>query len=83
MKHFHIVFTLPHQLHPLIRANEALCYNLLFQAASQTILQLGKEKKYLHAQTGLMAVLHTWAPLQICKIPFQTILQILFAHSRF
>ncbi|RMG20121.1 MAG: IS91 family transposase [Bacteroidetes bacterium] len=60
VKHFHLVFTLPHELHPLIRANEALCYNLLFQAASQTVLQLGKEKKYLHAQTGLMAVLHTW-----------------------
>ncbi|MEM6805690.1 MAG: IS91 family transposase [Bacteroidota bacterium] len=60
VKHFHIVFTLPHQLHPLIRSNESLCYNLLFQAASQTLIQLGKENKYLHAQVGLLAVLHTW-----------------------
>lgn len=60
VKHFHLVFTLPHQLHPLIRANEKLSYNLLFQAASQTVVQLGREKKYLHAQTGMMAVLHTW-----------------------
>ena len=60
VKHFHIVFTLPHELHPLIRSNEALCYKLLFQAASQTLIQLGKEKKYLHAQVGLLAVLHTW-----------------------
>ncbi|MCL4166781.1 UNVERIFIED_CONTAM: hypothetical protein GTU68_007802, partial [Idotea baltica] len=53
-------FTLPHELHPLIRANEKVCYNLLFQAASQTLVELGKDKKYLHAQVGLMAVLHTW-----------------------
>lgn len=60
VKHFHVVFTLPHELHPLIRANERLCYKLLFQAASQTLLQLGKEKKRLHAQVGLLSVLHTW-----------------------
>lgn len=60
VKYFHIVFTLPHELHPIMRANEALTYNLLFKAASQTVLELGKDKKHLHAQTGLMAVLHTW-----------------------
>ena len=60
VKHFHLVFTLPHQLHPLIRANEKLCFNLLFQAASQTVIQLAKEKKYLGAKAGMLAVLHTW-----------------------
>ena len=60
VKHFHIVFTLPHELHPLLRSNEALTYNILFQAAAQTLVQLGKEKKYLDAQIGLIAVLHTW-----------------------
>lgn len=60
VKHFHLVFTLPHELHPLIRMNEALCYGLLFRAASQTLLQLARQKKYLHAQAGMMAVLHTW-----------------------
>ena len=60
VKHFHIVFTLPHDLHPLLRSNEALSYKILFQAAAQTPVQLGKEKKYLHAQIGLLAVLHTW-----------------------
>jgi hypothetical protein len=59
VKYFHLVFTLPHELHPIMRANEALTYNLLFQAASQTILELAKDPKYLHAKTGLMAVLHT------------------------
>ena len=40
--------------------NEALSYGLLFRAASQTLLQLAREKKYLHAQAGMMGVLHTW-----------------------
>jgi len=60
VKHFHLVFTLPHELHALIRMNEALCYRLLFQTAAQTLMQLAQEKKYLHAQSGMMAVLHTW-----------------------
>ena len=45
VKYFHIVFTLPHELHPIMRANEALTYNLLFKAASQTILQLGQRQE--------------------------------------
>ena len=60
VKHFHLVFTLPHELQPLMRANETLTYALLFRAAAETVGQLGREKKYLHAQTGLLAVLHTW-----------------------
>lgn len=75
VKHFHLVFTLPHELHPLIRMNEPLCYNLLFRAAAQTLLQLAGEKKHLHAQAGMMAVLHTWGqnlsyhPHLHCLIP--------------
>ena len=30
--YFHVVFTLPHQLNPLIRVNQRALYNLLFQA---------------------------------------------------
>jgi hypothetical protein len=35
-------------------------YDILFHAASQTILTLAKDKKHLGALTGLVAVLHTW-----------------------
>ena len=60
VKHFHLVFTLPHQLHPLIRANEKLCYDLLFQAASQTVMQLARDPKHLGVKAGMLTVLHTW-----------------------
>ena len=54
VKHFHLVFTLPHELHPLIRANEKLCYSLLFQSVAQTVLQLGKEKKIPSCPNGAL-----------------------------
>lgn len=56
--YFHLVFTLPHALNPLIRQNRRALFNLLFAAASQTLLKFGRNE--LKAQIGLTAVLHTW-----------------------
>jgi hypothetical protein len=58
--YFHVVFTLPAKLKPLARKYPKLIYNALFQAASQTLLQLGNDPKRLGAQLGITAVLHTW-----------------------
>jgi hypothetical protein len=57
--YFHLVFTLPHTLNGLIRQNRAALFKLLFDAASQTLLEFGAER--LDAQLGLTAVLHTWS----------------------
>jgi len=57
--YFHLVFTLPHELNPLIRQNQRGLYRLLFAAASQTLLEFGQNR--LRAQLGLTAVLHTWS----------------------
>ena len=59
--YFHVVFTLPAQLRNIFRANQRLCYKLLFQAASQTLLTLAHDPKHLGAQIGFIAVLHTWS----------------------
>jgi hypothetical protein len=58
--YFHVVFTLPDILNPLLLRNPAVLYTLLFQAASQTLLQLAADPKWLGAQIGLTAILHTW-----------------------
>ena len=58
--YYHLVFTLPHQLNPLCLQNKKVMYNLLFKAASQTILELTRDVKHLGADTGLISVLHTW-----------------------
>jgi hypothetical protein len=57
--YFHLVFTLPHELNPLIRQNQRGLYSLLFAAASQTLLEFGQNR--LRAQLGITAVLHTWS----------------------
>ena len=58
--YFHVVFTLPGSLRPLaLRASEPL-YDLLFSAASATLLELGRDPKRLGAQLGFTGVLHTW-----------------------
>jgi len=57
--YFHLVFTLPHELNPLIQQNRARFYDLLFEAASATLLEFGRNN--LHAQIGITAVLHTWS----------------------
>ena len=58
--YYHVVFTLPHELHPLILGNRRLLYDLLFRSASQTLLQFGHDEQYLGATCGITMVLHTW-----------------------
>jgi hypothetical protein len=57
--YFHLVFTLPHVLNPLIQQNQRVLYVLLFQAASQTLLEFGQNR--FGVQLGITAVLHTWS----------------------
>ena len=56
--YFHLVFTLPHELNPLILVNKKVLLHLLFQAVSQTLLNFGRT--HLGGQLGFLAVLHTW-----------------------
>lgn len=58
--YFHLVVTLPHDLQPLARRNQALIFNLLFDAASRALLQFARDYERLQAQIGFTAVLHTW-----------------------
>jgi hypothetical protein len=57
--YFHSVFTLPHELNPVIQHNQARLYALLFASASATLLASGRNN--LKATLGITAVLHTWS----------------------
>jgi Putative transposase len=50
---------LPHVLNPLIQQNQRVLYCLLFQAATETLLEFGQHR--FGAQLGITAVLHTWS----------------------
>ncbi len=58
--YWHLVFTLPHQLNPLAQSHPRLLYNLLFQAASRTLLEFGRNPRWLGGELGITMVLHTW-----------------------
>lgn len=58
--YFHVVFTLPHQLNPLIYCNQKLLYGLLHSCCAETLLELSADKKWLGAAPGIIQVLHTW-----------------------
>lgn len=58
--YFHVVFTLPHELNPLIYCNQKLLYDLLHRCSAETLLELSRDKKYLGATPGIIQVLHTW-----------------------
>jgi hypothetical protein len=60
VEHFHVVFTLPAALHPLALYHPRRLYDLLFHAASQTLLTLAADRKRLGAHIGVTALLHTW-----------------------
>jgi len=60
LRHFHIVFTIPAELNRLVLVNQKCLYDILFKAASQSLLTLAKDHQHLGAQTGMIAVLHTW-----------------------
>ncbi len=55
---FHPVFTLPHELNPLILVNKRLLFNLLFQSVSETLLAFART--HLGGTPGFICVLHTW-----------------------
>ena len=59
--YFHNVFTLPHDLNPIILSNKKIMLNILFKAVSQTLLAFGENpKNRLAGKLGFIAILHSW-----------------------
>ena len=58
--YYHAVFTLPHELNPLIYCNQALLYSLLHRCCADTLLELSADRKWFGATPGIIQVLHTW-----------------------
>lgn len=58
--HYHVVFTLPHELNALWQYNRSWCSDHLFKASAETLKQLLADEKYLGAEVGMLSALHTW-----------------------
>lgn len=58
--YFHVVFTVPEELNPVIYSNQKLLYDALYHASSGTLRELSSDSKYLGADIGFICILHTW-----------------------
>jgi hypothetical protein len=58
--HYHVVFTLPHELNEVWQFNRQWSTDHLFKAAAESLRQLLRDERYLGAEVGLLISLHTW-----------------------
>ena len=58
--HFHVIFTLPHELLKLWEFNRERLTQLLFDCVRRTLLELLANPRHLGAMPGLLMSLHTW-----------------------
>lgn len=58
--YFHIVITVPKQLHRLIRSHQRALYNVLLKAAFGALQDLSWDPKFLGGEIAALCVLHTW-----------------------
>jgi hypothetical protein len=58
VRHYHVIFTVPHHLNAICLWNAGLYYSLLFDAVWPTLRSFG----YTHygVETGAIAILHSW-----------------------
>ena len=74
--YFHLVFTLPHDLNPIILCNKKVTLSILFAAVNETLQAFAKDPQWrLEGKLGFIAVLHTWSQVLLdhfhlhCLIP--------------
>ena len=58
IKHYHVIFTLPHSLNDICLWNDKMYYSLMFKTVWATLRSFG----YTHygVESGAIAILHTW-----------------------
>jgi hypothetical protein len=59
IEYFHVVFTIPSELNPLVIMNQKVMYNILFRSVSETLTELSNNPKHLGARMGFIGILHT------------------------
>lgn len=70
--YYHLVFTLPHELNALAQGNPRALYAMLFAAAAETLVEFGRNPRWLGGEIAATLVLHTWG---------QTLSQHLHVHA--
>jgi hypothetical protein len=58
--YFHVVFTVPAQVADIAFHNKEVVYGILFRASAEALRNVADDSRYLGAEVGAIAVLHTW-----------------------
>jgi hypothetical protein len=58
--YFHLVFSVPHALVPLMWQNKKILFSLLFEASAATLLEIAADPAHLGAEVGFLSILLTW-----------------------
>jgi hypothetical protein len=59
--HYHMIFTIPHELNVLWLWNKKAITNILFKAVRDTLFEFFLDKKHIGGKPGIMATQHTWS----------------------
>jgi hypothetical protein len=60
VSYFHLVFSVPHTLVPLIWQNKKILFRLLFEASAAALTEIAANPAHLGAEVGFLSILHTW-----------------------
>ncbi len=75
VEYYHVVFTLPQALRPIVRLHQKKLYGILMKSAAQAVIKLAADPHYIGGLIGVLCVLHTWSsslvyhPHAHCLIP--------------
>lgn len=58
--YFHVIATVPSELRSLFLRHQKTLYGLLMKTAAESVRDLAAEERFVGAEVGILAVLHTW-----------------------
>jgi hypothetical protein len=59
-RYFHLIATAPSELRGLFLRHQKTLYGLLMKTAAESVRDLAAEKRFIGAEVGILAALHTW-----------------------
>lgn len=63
--HYHMIFTIPHELGDIWLFNTKVMANLLFTCVRDTLYEFFLDKRHIGGKPGIIATLHTWSQTMI------------------
>ena len=59
--YYHVVFTCPSELYPLLYCNQKTLYSEFYHCVSETLMEMAGDIKYLGGKPGFICIMHTWS----------------------